>query len=100
MDDDILQAEMDRFVDDGSLDDNVDSFLSQDDADPRDRVNRCADVTKGTININKLLQAKKKFSTVVFYHDRSGIKGFANSQSYFDVRLHFFGGPGYSCKYK
>ncbi|KAH7511868.1 hypothetical protein FEM48_Zijuj12G0028500 [Ziziphus jujuba var. spinosa] len=40
-------AEMDRFVDDGSLDDNVDSFLSHDDADPRDRVNHCSDVTKG-----------------------------------------------------
>ncbi|XP_021911778.1 transcriptional corepressor LEUNIG-like isoform X2 [Carica papaya] len=38
---------MDRFVDDGTLDDNVDSFLSHDDADPRDRVGQSADVSKG-----------------------------------------------------
>ncbi|MBA0603486.1 hypothetical protein Gorai_003628, partial [Gossypium raimondii] len=36
-----LQAEMDRFVEDGSLDDNVESFLSHDDTDPRDAVGRC-----------------------------------------------------------
>lgn len=40
---------MDRFVDDGSLDDNVESFLSPDDADPRDRVGRSAEVGKGMI---------------------------------------------------
>ncbi|KAM5547802.1 transcriptional corepressor LEUNIG-like [Rosa sericea] len=39
--------DMDRFVDDGSLEDNVESFLSHDDADPRDRVARCSDVSKG-----------------------------------------------------
>lgn len=37
-------------MDDGSLEDNVESFLSPDDADPRDRVARCSDVSKGTIN--------------------------------------------------
>ena len=37
-------------MDDGSLEDNVESFLSHDDADPRDRVARCSDVSKGTIN--------------------------------------------------
>ncbi|MBA0597378.1 hypothetical protein Gorai_007185 [Gossypium raimondii] len=36
-----LQADMDRFVEDGSLDDNVESFLSHDDTDPRDAVGRC-----------------------------------------------------------
>ncbi|KAE8676037.1 1-aminocyclopropane-1-carboxylate oxidase 1-like [Hibiscus syriacus] len=36
-----LQAEMDRFVEDGALDDNVESFLSHDDTDPRDAVGRC-----------------------------------------------------------
>ncbi|KAE8724057.1 hypothetical protein F3Y22_tig00010968pilonHSYRG00113 [Hibiscus syriacus] len=36
-----LQAEMYRFVEDGSLDDNVESFLSHDDTDPRDVVGRC-----------------------------------------------------------
>lgn len=41
-----LQADMDRFVEDGSLEDNVDSFLSHDDNDPRDTVLRM-DVSKG-----------------------------------------------------
>ncbi|KAJ9702488.1 hypothetical protein PVL29_004299 [Vitis rotundifolia] len=40
-------ADMDRFVEDGSLDDNVESFLSHDDTDPRDTVGRCMDVSKG-----------------------------------------------------
>ncbi|KAK4755895.1 hypothetical protein SAY87_009652 [Trapa incisa] len=40
-------ADMDRFVEDGSLDDNVDSFLSHDDIDPRDTVGRCMDASKG-----------------------------------------------------
>lgn len=38
---------MDRFEVDGSLDDNVESFLSQDDVDPRDAVGRGMDVSKG-----------------------------------------------------
>ncbi len=38
-------------MDDGSLEDNVESFLSHEDADPRDsRVGRCSDVSKGTAN--------------------------------------------------
>lgn len=40
------QAEMDRFVEDGALD-NVESFLSHDDTDPRDAVGRSMDVGKG-----------------------------------------------------
>ncbi|WVY90336.1 hypothetical protein V8G54_035850 [Vigna mungo] len=39
-----LQADVDRFVEDGSLDDNVESFLSHDDTDPRDTVGRCMDL--------------------------------------------------------
>lgn len=46
-DKDLVQADMERFVDDGSLDDNVESFLSHDDADPRDTVGRGMDVSKG-----------------------------------------------------
>ncbi|KAG4944163.1 hypothetical protein JHK85_048809 [Glycine max] len=42
-----LQADVDRFVEDGSLDDNVESFLSPDDTDLRDTVGRCMDVSKG-----------------------------------------------------
>ena len=41
---------MDRYVEDGSLDDNVDSFLSHDDGDPRDPVGRCMDGSKGAVN--------------------------------------------------
>lgn len=44
-----LQADMERFVEDGSLDDNVDSFLSHDNIDPCDAVGRCMDVNKGVI---------------------------------------------------
>ncbi|XVE98242.1 hypothetical protein REPUB_Repub03eG0088800 [Reevesia pubescens] len=40
-------ADIDRFVADGSLDDNVESFLSHDDPEPRDRVGQCGDVSKG-----------------------------------------------------
>lgn len=40
-------ADVDRFVDDGSLDDNVESYLSPDDADPIDRARRSAEVSKG-----------------------------------------------------
>ncbi|CAL9063626.1 transcriptional corepressor LEUNIG-like isoform X2 [Musa acuminata AAA Group] len=40
-------ADMDRFVEDASLDDNVESFLSHDDADPRDVVGRSMDAAKG-----------------------------------------------------
>ncbi|KAB2618720.1 transcriptional corepressor LEUNIG-like [Pyrus ussuriensis x Pyrus communis] len=40
-------TDVDRFVDDGSLEDNVESFLSHDDADPRGRVAQCSDVGKG-----------------------------------------------------
>lgn len=43
----LLQAEMDHFVDDGTLDDNVESYLSHEDADPK--VNPFAGVSKGTI---------------------------------------------------
>lgn len=48
-----LQADVDRFVEDGSLDDNVESFLSHDDTDPRDPVGRM-DVSKGAVNTNIL----------------------------------------------
>ncbi|KAL5975636.1 hypothetical protein ACLOJK_019962, partial [Asimina triloba] len=60
-------AEMDRFVDDGSLDDNVESFLSHDDVDPRDTVSRCMDGSKGfTFNEVALLHAST--SKVVCCH--------------------------------
>ncbi|KAJ8750452.1 hypothetical protein K2173_015591 [Erythroxylum novogranatense] len=40
-------ADIDRFVDDKILDENVESFFSHDAADPRDRVGQSGDVTKG-----------------------------------------------------
>ncbi|KAJ4834092.1 hypothetical protein Tsubulata_024066, partial [Turnera subulata] len=42
-----LQADMDRFVEDGSIEDNVDSFLSHVDTDPRDTIPRSMAVSKG-----------------------------------------------------
>lgn len=38
---------MDRLLEDGSLDENVDSFLSQEDMDPRETMGRCIDASKG-----------------------------------------------------
>lgn len=46
-DKDLVQADMERFVDDGSLDDNVESFLSHDNADLRDTGGRGMDISKG-----------------------------------------------------
>lgn len=39
---------MDSFVDD--VEENVESFLSQDDADPRDTAGPCMDVSKGNLD--------------------------------------------------
>lgn len=63
-----LQGDMDRFVDDGSLEDNVESFLSQEDADPRDRVTRCSDVGKGTPHIHfhsYIIHTSTRFSFII-----------------------------------
>ena len=38
---------MDRLLEDGSLDENVDSFLSQEDMDPRETMGCCVDASKG-----------------------------------------------------
>lgn len=42
-----FQDDVDRLLEDGSLDENVESFLSQDDMDPRDSLGRCMDASKG-----------------------------------------------------
>jgi hypothetical protein len=44
-----FQDDVDRLLEDGSLDDNVESFLSQDDMDPRDNLGRCMDASKGVV---------------------------------------------------
>jgi hypothetical protein len=42
--------DVDRLLEDGSLDENVESFLSQDDMDPRDSLGRCMDASKGMVS--------------------------------------------------
>ncbi|KHG05392.1 Transcriptional corepressor LEUNIG -like protein [Gossypium arboreum] len=66
-----LQADMDRFVEDGSLDDNVESFLSHDDTDPRDAVGRCVDVTKGVtfMELNSVRASNNKVTCCHFSSD-------------------------------
>ncbi|CAN4099891.1 unnamed protein product [Withania somnifera] len=66
-DKDIVQADIDRFVDDGSLDDNVESFLSHDEADPRDAVGRGMDVSKG-FTFNEVNSVRASGSKVVCCH--------------------------------
>ncbi|KAJ7956617.1 Transcriptional corepressor LEUNIG [Quillaja saponaria] len=51
-------ADMDHLVGDGSLDDNVESFFSPYNVDPRDRVSHCPDVSKGfTFKESQLITA-------------------------------------------
>jgi hypothetical protein len=45
-----FQDDVDRLLEDGSLDENVESFLSQDDMDPRDSLGRCMDASKGMVS--------------------------------------------------
>lgn len=64
-------ADVDRFVDDGSLDENVESFLSPDDADPRDHVGRCMDVSKGFTfsDVNSVRASSSKVACCHFSSD-------------------------------
>ncbi|OMO80569.1 hypothetical protein COLO4_24036 [Corchorus olitorius] len=66
-----LQADMDRFVEDGSLDDNVESFLSHDDTDPRDPGGRCMDVSKGFtfMEVNSVRASTSKVTSCHFSSD-------------------------------
>lgn len=43
-----LQADLSRFGDEATLDDNVESFLSHEEGDPRDVVGRGMEVSTGT----------------------------------------------------
>lgn len=56
-----LQADIDRFVEDGSLDDNIESFLSHDDTDARDTVGRGMDVSKGVFICYSVMPKKVPF---------------------------------------
>ncbi|KAK4774961.1 hypothetical protein SAY86_009896 [Trapa natans] len=60
-------AYMDRFVEDGSIDDNVESFLSHDDIDPRDTVGRCMDISKG-FTLNEVNTVRASTNKVVYCH--------------------------------
>ncbi|KAJ1410995.1 WD40/YVTN repeat-like-containing domain superfamily [Sesbania bispinosa] len=66
-----LQADVDRFVEDGSLDENVESFLSHDDTDPRDTVGRCMDVSKGFTfsDVNSVRASTSKIACCHFSSD-------------------------------
>ncbi|PQM36914.1 transcriptional corepressor LEUNIG isoform X3 [Prunus yedoensis var. nudiflora] len=70
-------ADMDRFVEDGSLDDNVESFLSHDDVDPRDAVGRCMDVSKG-FTFTEVHSVKASTSKVTSCHFSSDGKFLAS----------------------
>ncbi|KAJ8497715.1 hypothetical protein OPV22_008267 [Ensete ventricosum] len=60
-------ADMDRFVEDASLDDNVESFLSHDEADPRDVVGRSMDAAKG-FRFTEFIAARASTNKVVCCH--------------------------------
>jgi hypothetical protein len=64
-----LQADVDRLLEDGSLDENVESFLSQDDMDPRETMGRCMDSSKGLLPFpsDPLLILSWTVRYIVFY---------------------------------
>jgi hypothetical protein len=59
--------DVDRLLEDGSLDDNVESFLSQDDMDPRDSLGRCMDASKG-FGFSEVAKARASSNKVVCCH--------------------------------
>ncbi|KAB2619223.1 transcriptional corepressor LEUNIG [Pyrus ussuriensis x Pyrus communis] len=66
-----LQADIDRFVEDGSLDDNVQFLVSPDDVDHRDAVGRCIDVSKGFTftEVNSIRASASKITSCHFSSD-------------------------------
>ncbi|XP_062214704.1 transcriptional corepressor LEUNIG-like isoform X2 [Phragmites australis] len=60
-------GDMDRFLEDGSLDENVESFLSQDDMDPRETMERCLVSSKG-LGFTEVANACASTSKVVCCH--------------------------------
>jgi WD40 repeat protein len=70
-------VDMDRFGEDGSLDDNVESFL-HDDTDLRDPAGRCMDVTKG-FSFNEFGCLRASTSKVVCCHFSSDGKLLASA---------------------
>ncbi|EPS73524.1 hypothetical protein M569_01232, partial [Genlisea aurea] len=68
-DKDLVQADIDRFVDD--VEDNVESFLSHDDTDPRDGAGRSMDVGKGFsfVEVNSVRASTSKVMCCHFSSD-------------------------------
>ncbi|RLM93399.1 Transcriptional corepressor LEUNIG [Panicum miliaceum] len=64
--------DVDRLLEDGSLDDNVESFLSQDDMDPRDSLGRCMDASKDIFvpgfGFSEVAKARASSTKVVCCH--------------------------------
>ncbi|KAI4376325.1 hypothetical protein MLD38_014102 [Melastoma candidum] len=60
-------ADIDRFVEDGALDVNVESFLSPDDTDIQDTVGRCMDVSKG-ISFHEFNSVRASSNKVICCH--------------------------------
>ncbi|KAL5071413.1 hypothetical protein RYX36_022300 [Vicia faba] len=76
-------ADVDRFVEDASLDDNVESFLSHDDNDPRDPVGRMG-VSKGAVNTNIL-----SIIAVLWYTDSLKQKATIEEHSFLITDVRF-----------
>ncbi|CAL4962715.1 unnamed protein product [Urochloa decumbens] len=60
-------GDVDRLLEDGSLDENVESFLSQDDMDPRETMGRCMDSSKG-LGFTEVAKARASTNKVVCCH--------------------------------
>ncbi|KAL5226984.1 hypothetical protein ABZP36_015249 [Zizania latifolia] len=60
-------GDVDRLLEDGSLDENVESFLSQEDMDPRETMGRCMDASKG-YGFTEVAKARASAHKVVFCH--------------------------------
>ncbi|XP_062204731.1 transcriptional corepressor LEUNIG-like isoform X3 [Phragmites australis] len=60
-------GDMDRLLEDGSLDENVESFLSQDDMDPRETMGRCMNSSKG-LGFTEVAKARASIGKVVCCH--------------------------------
>eukprot|EP00252_Welwitschia_mirabilis_P005203 TRINITY_DN1568_c0_g6_i2.p1 TRINITY_DN1568_c0_g6~~TRINITY_DN1568_c0_g6_i2.p1 ORF type:complete len:882 (-),score=202.48 TRINITY_DN1568_c0_g6_i2:799-3444(-) len=71
-------ADIDRFVEDGSLEDNVESYLSHDDADPREPVGRCMDVNQ-EFSFTEVTTIRASSSKVVCCHFSSDGKLLASA---------------------
>uniref|UniRef100_A0A804NHW0 Transcriptional corepressor LEUNIG n=1 Tax=Zea mays TaxID=4577 RepID=A0A804NHW0_MAIZE len=60
-------GDVERLLEDGSLDENVESFLSQDDMDPRETMGRCMDSSKG-LGFTEVAKARASTNKVVCCH--------------------------------